>query len=766
VNLSNVTGTIGGEAVTISDAEGVGTIVTDDFAVPGETFELTAGADDIPGTDGDDTITGTIVQLDQTGVLAESFNSIDIIDGGKGDDLLKVTTDSTSSVAPAISNVETIEYRAFDAQTFNMQNVSGVESFINNGSSNTLTVTTIPSLIDLTLKNMVGQNMSVGYVDTALTALDDEQKIILDGTRSIDTTTHSTLDLNDGAIETLHFESIGNSANRVEIDDAQFTENLVFSGDQDARVSFLATAVDLLKSVDASDATGGVRVDIATNVTALHKDFSLVGSEGDTHVTTQGLLKTHSYDLGEGSNTLSVNLGATSVSDQVTIENATTLALQANAGSSVSLNTKGVTGTENISLGGPAAGASATITLQNLVNTANTLNWTAADAVATQNLNGVVLSYADVTAEDDEVTLNFTNRNANALKVDRSDGDQVTVNAFTAAGIETININTEHLGADDPDTSGVQGGLAFTAFSADALEVLNIEANTLVDLGSALASTVKTIDASKSTGGVNLDVDGVADTGASGTSRVSITLSEGNDTLDNMGATAATTINTTGGDNTLTLKGANNAITEKLTINAGSGDDTINLNVNFTNSSGANEEVIINLSSGAGDDVINLHGAKANQIGAGVKVTSFEAGNGGDKVGFAASAVSSGSATWTEHAFSKHTPADNTIDVTVDAGMNVIVSSGFGPADLGEATVATWLNDFGGTGSLEFANGTEDEDIYLAVESSAGNTGIFFVEQDAAATTFAGSAANVTKLIELTGVSTDDLTTDNFSTFL
>jgi len=449
VNLSNVTGTIGGEAVTISDAEGVGT----NFAVPGETFELTAGADDIPGTDGDDTITGTIVQLDQTGVLAESFNSIDIIDGGKGDDLLKVTTDSTSSVAPAISNVETIEYRAFDAQTFNMQNVSGVESFINNGSSNTLTVTTIPSLIDLTLKNMVGQNMSVGYVDTALTALDDEQKIILDGTRSIDTTTHSTLDLNDGAIETLHFESIGNSANRVEIDDAQFTENLVFSGDQDARVSFLATAVDLLKSVDASDATGGVRVDIATNVTALHKDFSLVGSEGDTHVTTQGLLKTHSYDLGEGSNTLSVNLGATSVSDQVTIENATTLALQANAGSSVSLNTKGVTGTENISLGGPAAGASATITLQNLVNTANTLNWTAADAVATQNLNGVVLSYADVTAEDDEVTLNFTNRNANALKVDRSDGDQVTVNAFTAAGIETININTEHLGADDPDTS-------------------------------------------------------------------------------------------------------------------------------------------------------------------------------------------------------------------------------------------------------------------------------------------------------------------------
>jgi len=69
----------------------------------GETFKLTAGVDAIVGTTGDDTITGTHL----------TFNSLDTIDGGDGDDSL-VFTDAgtaawTASTGATVKNVETVK---------------------------------------------------------------------------------------------------------------------------------------------------------------------------------------------------------------------------------------------------------------------------------------------------------------------------------------------------------------------------------------------------------------------------------------------------------------------------------------------------------------------------------------------------------------------------------------------------------------------------------------------------------------------------------
>jgi hypothetical protein len=75
---------------------------------PGQTFTLTAGADSIPGTGGDDTINALTVN--STGATAETFSAFDSIDGGAGTDTLNIFTTATENEAfPASGSVKNVE---------------------------------------------------------------------------------------------------------------------------------------------------------------------------------------------------------------------------------------------------------------------------------------------------------------------------------------------------------------------------------------------------------------------------------------------------------------------------------------------------------------------------------------------------------------------------------------------------------------------------------------------------------------------------------
>ena len=76
----------------------------------GKTFTLTAGADTIVGTSGNDTINA--LSIDATGAPASTLTAFDSIDGGAGNDTLNIyTTAAQNAVLPAnttVKNVETI----------------------------------------------------------------------------------------------------------------------------------------------------------------------------------------------------------------------------------------------------------------------------------------------------------------------------------------------------------------------------------------------------------------------------------------------------------------------------------------------------------------------------------------------------------------------------------------------------------------------------------------------------------------------------------
>ena len=99
-----------------------------DPVVPGETFDLTTGHDDITGTDGND----VFYAHQQADLISDSRNTLqsgDKIDGGDGDDVLyadlgaNTTLTGSQIITPEIKNVEVLKFRA-------QANVNG------NGSNN------------------------------------------------------------------------------------------------------------------------------------------------------------------------------------------------------------------------------------------------------------------------------------------------------------------------------------------------------------------------------------------------------------------------------------------------------------------------------------------------------------------------------------------------------------------------------------------------------------------------------------------------------
>ncbi|WP_435751616.1 beta strand repeat-containing protein [Thauera sp. AutoDN2] len=76
----------------------------------GQTFMLTKGLDNVPGTSGNDTIIGSI-DTSAGGAELNTISSLDLVNGGAGVDTLKISTADTSKTVtlPNLSNVEIIE---------------------------------------------------------------------------------------------------------------------------------------------------------------------------------------------------------------------------------------------------------------------------------------------------------------------------------------------------------------------------------------------------------------------------------------------------------------------------------------------------------------------------------------------------------------------------------------------------------------------------------------------------------------------------------
>lgn len=100
----------------------------------GQTFTLTTGQDTVIGTSGNDTINGFVNSVVADG---NTLNSGDTIDGGVGNDTLKVTIEVATSndLNLSMKNVERMEIRDFGGQTFYVQDMTGLNTVVKNGGT-------------------------------------------------------------------------------------------------------------------------------------------------------------------------------------------------------------------------------------------------------------------------------------------------------------------------------------------------------------------------------------------------------------------------------------------------------------------------------------------------------------------------------------------------------------------------------------------------------------------------------------------------------
>lgn len=108
------------DATTVTAAEAS----IDGTSAAGQTYTLTKGLDNVPGTSANDTIIGSVTAAGGTDL--DTLSSLDIINGGAGTDTLKVATSKAAFDLPNLSNVEIIEVEATAGATVNTSAVAGV----------------------------------------------------------------------------------------------------------------------------------------------------------------------------------------------------------------------------------------------------------------------------------------------------------------------------------------------------------------------------------------------------------------------------------------------------------------------------------------------------------------------------------------------------------------------------------------------------------------------------------------------------------------
>lgn len=480
---------------------------------PGETFFLTKEIDNVKGTAGDDVFKAP----DGT------MGAFDTVDGGAGNDTLEVY--ENQKLAGTYTNIENLVI--VDAKDANggdpidLSSFSG--SFTLKGSSDT----------DVTVKNVAGQKLvldGTGAITLNATMTDAQTSANLvsqnaEGNVKFSLMGKALTDVNlvtDGAnADTIYGTDTIKNVNVTATDDAEVTlenmnklENVTVAGAGAVDLNGLSASV---KTVDATANAGGVTVDLTTAVNTAFKggagdDVITVaksnaahdlGAGDDVLTFTEEFAAKGTVEGGEGTDTISVDvaqldkLAAEIKAGDITGFEALAVSDQVTGG----VDMADFSGIDYLVLGN---GLAADQTISNM-QSGSTLVLTA-DA---EQAFAVTVAGADKATDD---TLNIVLSNA-------SDLDAKTV---TVKNVETINIV-----ADDDDETVADATHTMT-LSADKATTVKVSGDADLALTLTGSAAVKTIDASESTGDVEISdvLKGVTFTGGAGDDVV--TLGAGN----------------------------------------------------------------------------------------------------------------------------------------------------------------------------------------------------------------------------------------------
>ena len=511
------------------------------------------------------------------GSLSNTLQSVDVLDGGGGNDVLTFTETDGDPITPTLSNIETIIGRFVTAggiptPSISLSSATGVEEIQVNGSTQTSTFNDVGDVARFSFSNTNApvdiNNGDATDLEVTLNAVGDGDNInFVDN--DVDSITLNTT--NSDVV--ISVNSGGNEVNIEAIDDNKL--NLNFSGDVETlnltgtgSVDFSDNTFGSLETLDASGNSGGF-----SNIQVDDTAVSVTGSSGSDEISYNNapLAASAVVNLGAGNDTLNLLTGSGFAENTTlvggdgddTLGVVSTVAINPNPANEDS----NISGFETLAIIDQLAGD---LDLDNAFDDFN--NIVLGGGSGTVTLSGLepggTVRYEE--ANDVTSTLGIdAGGPADSFNIELSNNATTDFQDITINDIETLNLESGNGNVDH--TVGL---------SADSLETLNLSGNAGLTIDTNL-TTVETI-----------------------TSTV-----EGDVILSTLGNTNDVTITTDGGDDSITGGDGSDTLT------GGNGDDTFTY-TNAAESSGSNIDVVTDFVSGTDQiDISAITGGAGNYLG-------------------------------------------------------------------------------------------------------------------------------------------------------
>ena len=574
--------------------------VDEEATNPGETFSLTAGADNITGTSGDDTIRALTINAE--GNAATTLTAFDEIDGGAGQDTLNLYTGADNTAFPANASVQNVEIvnifnsAAAVADFADASNFEGVEQLWQ--------VNEAAAVSNLEATTTAGFRETAGDLSVAAAAGVSSASIALD-------LVSGDLADADTNANTTGLTVTGDSLNSVtvagELEDVDTTDEVVPSinldvtagDDEDTLAINTAVATSLAvttganadnSTVNASESTGNIAFTAGSDISAVETGAGNDNVELAYDFSVGTALEEASVATGEGDDTITLSTvgnGDVAVNAGAGDDTVSVATLGGVATGSV---IDGGEGTDTLSTNGGTLSAGGYTLLNNVFVNFEELVFTAASTFdasrltdytsftleATSTVTNVaddqaLIAEAGLTATADgydasgtetvyEGNLDIT-ANANSTVTANASSVDLTVNATAAAAnsssltgdVETASVSINNYVDENDSTAFLGAGVtittADTAGTLDALTSLTLSGDGSAVVVNGVDTDLVTVDASELN---TTDADGDAATGLTYTSNnlaaETISLGDGVDSL---------TMNASSVENTDSITGFN-----------------------------------------------------------------------------------------------------------------------------------------------------------------------------------------------------------------
>lgn len=441
---------------------------------PGVTDELTTARDVLTLDAGDSIISGVASALS----AEKTLNENDLIDGGEGNDTLRVTLDANfngftvtddPNTTGGMKNVENVELtnNGQIARTFSAKGSEGVTTYTLHAGEAGAGAINLKDLsaagITVNVDGLQKGSTDVQFATGALTGDNDSMTFGLNnvGAAASATADPTYVGLSAGTgLESVTVNASGaNYADLSKLDAA----SLAVTGAGSLDVSAVNAA---LTSLDASAATGNVTADLSAATMQTVK-----GGAGDDTFTVKGLAPTAVLEGGAGNDTLIISKsGAATL--QPTVSGFETIGIADNTGA-ITLSAKNAQDFTTLLL----ENTGAKVTVANLSGSTFTVESLGAEKGAATTNTAVIADAVDLTvnvnAGDDAekaqtVTTDITAASAPNAVINVG-ANVAAAGTFTFGAAQSVQLNVASNKVDDAEQTSFNGTI--TAAKAQSLEV-------------------------------------------------------------------------------------------------------------------------------------------------------------------------------------------------------------------------------------------------------------------------------------------------------